>query len=143
MKLNKKRFMEKTIWTIFVFSSVGGIPGNTIWYLTIPNNTKQYQNNTYQHKNLPNPTIPITKELGIGWYRLVSNKHQISLPVWSQYHHDIVTIWKQRFCVCLVSSQYCFWQFPLKKLWYLWWTWPSSILGVEKFLLHWLMATIL
>ncbi len=86
---------------------------------------------------------------GIGWYCLVSPKHQVSLPIWFQYHEGIITIQFWWFFVCLILSRYQFWQFS-QNLECLVWTWQykeseagllnkssclAPALGVTKFII--------
>ncbi len=61
---------------------------------------------------------------------MVLQIHQVSSAIQYQYHHSIVTIKFWQFCVCLVSSQYWFWQF-WEKLW--------CLLAVTKCLWCWVL----
>ncbi len=61
------------------------ILGDTWQYLAIPDNTFTILSNTYQFLTIPDKP-------GIGWYRLVSPKLQVSPPIRFQYREGIVAI---------------------------------------------------
>jgi hypothetical protein len=60
------------------------ILGNTWRYVAIPDNTFKILTNTKQYLQISNNTkhyLPNLVSVGITWYRLVSPKLQVSLPI--------------------------------------------------------------
>jgi hypothetical protein len=119
MKLDKKVFEEKNC-IMFLF----GVNWDNSWqyltilcdtwkYLTILSNTKKY----LPILNYTNQYLTIPVKPGISWYCLVLRKHQVSMPIWFQYHEGIIVIWFWWFFVHVVSSQYWFWQFSPNIRW--------------------------
>ncbi len=100
LKLDKK-FMKKKNCIMVLFYLTGAIPGNTLQYFAIPDNTWQYLtillqyfpilNNTYQFLTITNNTLQT-------WYWLVSSgiaRYQQSIKYHSQYDSSIVKVSSQ------------------------------------------------
>jgi hypothetical protein len=100
MKLDKNFTKEKN-GIKYLYIQLGQfllIPDNTLHYVVILSHTYQFQTmltNSEQYLPIPNNTyqfLTIPKKPGFSWYRLVSTKHQASLPISSWCHHNTVLV---------------------------------------------------